>query len=289
LDFTQAHHIAVYYHPLIGGKLYTVDWVNQGHFSREELSSILKERITRMLTHRGRCAQYVDVVNEALDAGKSKSSGNDGKFDWRTKDHAWFQGMGMWHGKRYDFPEYLVEAFRTAREVGGPDLKLNLNEYGNATYKSQKGKPFLALVKAMREEGIPIDGVGMQMHCTLQNGKLIELGSSEPFDFESFDSMLEAYAKEGIDVHITELDIGLSKQPTQFDYELQGKYYTEILKHALASTAVKTFKVWGYCDVKDSFSGPHGLIFDEKLKPKPAYQQMHDFMTNTLSRESTSK
>lgn len=57
----------------------------------------------------------------------------------------------------------IKAAFYKARETD-PNAKLFLNEYDN----EQKGKPksefFYQFVSDMRHEGVPIDGVGFQMH-----------------------------------------------------------------------------------------------------------------------------
>ena len=274
VEFGKSNNIKVYFHPMFGGATYCPDWINKGTFSKEELEKIMRDRITTILTRYGKKLQYVDVVNEALDRGTMTA---DGEFDWRTKDsrgeHIWMKTMGMYQGKKYKFPQYLVDAFRISREVGGKKLKLVLNEYANATTKSQRGNTFLALVKAMKEEGIPVDDAGIQLHCTLKDGLLYESGK-EPFDFDAFDAMLKQYEEARIDVHITEFDIYMPENPTEADFELQGKYYAEILNHAIKSPAVKTFKTWGFTDKSPWNRGGHKgypLLFDESINPKPAY------------------
>lgn len=273
VDFATANNIKVYFHPLIGGQEYSPDWINNGTFTKEEMEKIMRERITTILTRYGNKIQYVDVVNEAL-AGKMKS---DTEFSWitsvRNKDHMWMKVMGMYQGKKYSFPLYFVDAFRIAREVGDKNLKLIVNENCNSTTTSPDGLATLALVKAMREEGIPVDGAGIQLHGMIRDGKFYEWANI-PFELESFDALLKMYEEAGIDVHITEFDIHLPQNPTEADFQLQGKYYAEILKHAIQSPAVKSFKTWGFTDKSswkpDGIDG-HPLLLDENLNPKPAY------------------
>ena len=287
VKFAWENHEKIYFHPLIGGSLYTAKWVNEGNFSAEELRRIMRDRITTILTrYRGKVA-YVDVVNEAIAGTGIKP---DGQFKWEERtihgDHVWMKTMGMYQGKKFSFPQYLVEAFRIAREVGGPDLKLVLNDWGNAATNSYRGLAFLKLVKALREEGVPLDGAGLQMHFQLKNGELFEGGGKAPFDFNAFDVMLRQYEKQQVDVHITEFDIYLTANPTPLDYQLQGKYYLEVLRHALASKAVKSFKTWGFTD-KYSWkrNGPNGypLLLDTNFQAKPAYLMSLELL-KTLSR-----
>jgi endo-1,4-beta-xylanase len=275
VDFAATNKLKVYLHPLIGGAEYTPKWVNEGAFSPEALRELMRHRITTILKRYPGRIHYVDVVNESLTGTGRKPNG---EFDWQSKawkggDHVWMKTLGVYQGKRHQFPSYLVEAFRMAREAAGPDVKLILNEWGNETTKSLRGRTFLELVQALRAEGIPVDGAGLQLHSRLKNGVFCDwLG--KPFDFDAFDAMLKLYEEAGIEVHITEFDIHLPSAPTADDFELQGKYYAEVLRHALASSAVKSFKTWGFTDAsswKADGQDGHPLLLDEKLRPKPAY------------------
>lgn len=276
VDFATASDMKIYFHPMIGGAEYSPEWINKGTFTKEELTKIMRDRITTILTRYGDKVQYVDVVNEAFTGTGMKP---DGQFDWlkevHGREHIWMKTMGMYQGKKYVFPQYFVDAFKIAREVGDKNLKLIVNEWGNATTKSARSKAFLSLVKAMREEGIPVDGAEIQLHTLLIDGKLYEWGEKEiPFDLNSFEAMLKQYEQAGIEIHITEFDIHLPENPTEADFQLQGKYYAEILKHAIMSPAVKTFKTWGFTDKyswKAEGKDGHPLLLDENFMPKPAY------------------
>jgi len=293
IQFAERNHLQVYLHPMIGGSEYTPKWVNEGGFSAEALHRLMRERITTILTRYQGRIHYVDVVNESL-TGKGRKP--DGQFEWQERAyrggaHVWFQTLGMYQGKKHQFPRYLVEAFRIAREVGGPGLKLILNEWGNETTKSPRGHAFLALIQALKEEGIPVDGAGLQLHCRLKDGQLHGWANNQPFDFDAFDAMLKLYAQAGIEAHITEFDIHLGANPTSQDFELQGKYYAEILRHALQAPAVKSFKTWGFTDrhswKADGIDG-HPLLLDENLQPKPAYLRQVEMLRSLAPEASKS-
>ena len=192
----------------------------------------------------------------------------------------------MYQGKQHQFPRYLVEAFRIAREAGGADLKLILNEWANETTKSPRAFPFLAVIQAMQEEGIPVDGAGLQLHSRLKDGKLYCWANNILFDLDAFTAMLKLYEQAGVEVHITEFDIHLGPNPTKEDCELQGNYYAEILKRALQSPAVKTFKTWGFTDRhswKADGEDGHPLMLDENLQPKPAYLRQVEMLRSFAS------
>ena len=286
VDFAIANGLKVYFHPGIGGGEYHPEWLNKGNFTKEELSKIMREQITGLLTRYKGKVHYFDVVNEPLD-GTGMTA--DGQFNWikRTRggEHFWLKEMGMYQGKKYQFPQYLVDAYRIAREVGGKEVKLILNQWGTETTKSSKGLAFLELIKALQEEGIPVDGAGLQLHCKIRDGKITGWGNV-PIDLDAFDEMLRLYEQAGIDVHITEFDIHLPQNPTQEDFQLQGVYYAELLKHAIKSPAVKTFKTWGFTDRyawKPDGYNTYPYLLDERFKPKPAYIKQIEMLKSLTS------
>lgn len=204
----------------------------------------------------------------------------------------WMKTLGMYQGKKCKFPQYLVDAFRIAREVGDTTLRLVLNEgHANATINNPWGPISLAAIKALKEEGIPVDDAGIQLHCNISDGKLYEWGNVL-FAFDGFDAMLKKYEEARIDVHITECDIFMPANPTEADFQLQGKYYAEILEHAIKSPAVKSFKTWGFTDKaawnrgrwNGGVTNGHPLLLDEELKPKPAYIRQVE-MLRALAKE----
>lgn len=276
IAFAHDHQLKVHLHPLIGGAEYTPKWVNEGGLSADALLQLLRDRITTILTRYQGRIHYVDVVNEPL-SGKGRKA--DGQFEWQERaftggEHVWFKTLGMYQGTKHAFPRYLVEAFRTAREAGGPGLRLVLNDWDNETTVSRRALPFLELIQAMKAEGIPVDDAGLQLHCRLKEGVLQGWADNRAFDFDAFTAMLNLYKQAGIGVHITEFDIHLGPDPTTEDFALQGKYYAEILRRALQSPAVKSFTTWGFTDRhswKADGKDGHPLLLDENLQPKPAY------------------
>ena len=281
VDWATSNNIKVYFHPMFGGATYCPEWLRKGTFTKEELQKFMRDRVTYILNRYRNKVQYVDVVNESLNRGEMTG---DGQFDWRTEDrngpHPWMK-LGMYQGKKYKFPQYLVDAFKLCREIGGKNLRLVLNEYDNQATVSPRGKIFLALIKAMKEEGIPVDDAGIQLHCRIIDGKFYEWNKKTEFNFDAFDAMLKQYEEAGINVHITEFDIHMAENPTEAELQLEGKCYAEILKHAIKSPAVKTFKTWGFTDKyswKPEQKPVHALLLDESFKPKQAYIQQVEML-----------
>ncbi len=271
VNFANQNKLIVSFQPLIAGDKHTSPWIVNGGFTSIQLHNIMEKWIDTMLNrYRGK-VEYIDVVNEAL-----LGLENNGDFKWNTDNNVWMN-MGWYQGKHYKFPKYLIEGYKIAKEIGGGDFKYIYNQWGNATTKSKMGDACLKLYLALKEEGIILDGMGIQLHCAIKDEKLFEQpgGQNNEFDFASFDQMLSNYARVGLPVHITEFDIALSEFPTEAEFNLQGKYFAQILKHSIQSKAVKTFKTWGATDkyswVRKSLPYPASpLLYDTLFMPKPA-------------------
>jgi len=224
------------------------DWLKYQDWSREELLTIMKEHITNVMgRYRGRVDIW-DVVNEAI----------------IQKDVIvtpfWSKLLGT---------DYIDLAFQMAHEAD-PDALLFYNDY-NADDMGPKSNGVYALVKGMKERGIPIDGVGMQFHVELNHlPKLDEVSQN-----------MKRLGELGLQVHITELDIRIKGSPTPELLEQQAQNYRDILNVCLNEPNCTAFIMWGMTDkyswIPQTRQGyGSALIFDENYQPKPAYQALLD-------------
>jgi endo-1,4-beta-xylanase len=76
------------------------------------------------------------------------------------KDSPWYNQPGI--GLLDKGPAYVEQAFRWAHEAD-PRALLSYNENG-AEGLNQKSDAIYATVKDFKHRGVPIDGVGLQMH-----------------------------------------------------------------------------------------------------------------------------
>ncbi len=136
-------------------------------------------QIERMRSHiktvAGRYAGRVhgwDVLNEALNE------------DGSLRPSLWRQIIG---------DDYIRLAFQFAEEYA-PDTELYYNDYN--MWRPSKRDGAVAIVKDLQEQGIRIDGVGMQGHW----------GIDYP-DLQQIIDSIDAFAALGVKVHITELDV----------------------------------------------------------------------------------
>ena len=61
--------------------------------------------------------------------------------------------------------DYIELAFKFAREAD-PDVELIINDYGLES-RGAKRTGMYNLVKHMLEKGVPVDGIGLQMHISI--------------------------------------------------------------------------------------------------------------------------
>ena len=146
-----------------------------GPLTRECLLERMKKHIQTVVGHyKGRVHGW-DVVNEAIeDNGSYRRSPFYSTF---TSD------------------DYIKQAFRFAHEAD-PDAELYYNDY--SMYRRGKREAVVRLVKAMKAEGIRIDGVGMQAHLSLDRPPIAEIEES-----------IKAFRDCGVKVMFTELDVSV--------------------------------------------------------------------------------
>jgi len=213
----------------------------------------MKNHIAALINHFGADVYAWDVVNEPIDAAQPDC----------LRRSPWYNIIG---------PSYIDVALQTARQFA-PTAKLFINDF-NSTVEPKR-TCFLNLIKDLQSRGIPIDGVGHQMHNNIQ--------------FPAPQSVVDTvnlFSAIGIDNQITEFDISVyfdnsvaftdyASIPT--DRLLQQGYLYRDYFQAFRQLKGKISEVtiWGLAD-DDTFlttsqrvDAP--LLFDTGLQHKLAY------------------
>jgi endo-1,4-beta-xylanase len=271
VDFAQEHHLFAVGHVLVWHQQ-TPAWVyydgDGGLLTKEALLARLKDHIFTVVgRYKGKIKAW-DVVNEVI--------GDDGAM----RQSLWYQICGE---------DYIVKAFQWAHEAD-PAAELTYNDY-NIEYP-QKRAGALALVKRLKAAGVPITTVGIQAHYLI----------GEP-DLQLLDDAIADFAKLGVKVALTELDIDVNPRPSGgvtgdialrlaadpkynpyadgLPAEVQDKLtarYAKVFAIALKhKDVVDRVTLWGVTDA-DSWHNnwpikgrtAYSLLFDRDGKPKPA-------------------
>ena len=193
----------------------------------------------------------------------------DGKMDrWDVVTEALeTQGGGLQANDFYKVlgPGYIGDAFRIAR-AAVPDAKLFINEN---LVESLPGKrqELYDLVSGLVANGVPIDGVALQMHITevaLIPGVITDMTNS--------------YKALGLEVAIAELDVHT------LNATLQADIYGAVMNEAL-NAGITDISFWGFTD-KHAFTwvpGAKPLMFDETYHAKAAFYATHTALANFVS------
>ncbi len=237
--FAREHDQAVRGHTLV--------WYTQNPAWLEalrgaELRQTVREHIrTVMERYRGKVGVW-DVVNEPFE--------DDG-----TRRQSLFQrelGDG-----------YVEDALRTARTADA-GAKLYVNEIG-AEAPGPKSDAFYALAKGLLARGAPLDGVGFQAHF------------NEDGVPDGFAQNLARFAALGLDVAITEADVGLELPADAAARRLQSRVFAEVVKTCETQSRCVSLTFWGFTDrfswIPETQPGRgEATLLDDRLRPKPAYQ-----------------
>ena len=251
--FAKAHNMQVRGHNLVWYRALP-NWITQGTFTRDQLLAIMKDHIFTVVSHYRGQVNIWDVVNEAIaDDGSMRNS-------------IWYRDIG---------PDYLDWAFRWAHEAN-PQAHLFYNDYG-AEGLNPKSNAIYNLVKSMLQRGIPIYGVGLQMHTSILNA---------PVEQDVIANM-NRLAALGLKVQITEMDVQIqgSTQPMAQRLAAQAKVYYAMLHTCLVVNACEAFVMWGFTDRYTWIPSATGhadapLIFDTHYQPKPAFTSMMQELRN---------
>jgi endo-1,4-beta-xylanase len=252
--FAQSHNMVVRGHTLVWHRQ-VPQWVDKGSFSAPQLADILHGHIKTVMTHYASKVYAWDVVNEAF---------ND---DGTMRHTIWYDQPGIGEGTG---TKYIEQALRWAREAD-PGAKLFYNDY-DAEEVNKKSDAIYAMAKDFKARGVPLDGVGFQAHVTLKFDDPAKLGA--------FAKNLDRFAKLGLELHITELDVRLDDS-SPASLSAQAKLYGEIMTLCVQQPACKLLQTWGFTDKHSwipSFHKGQGwaLLWDDKYQKKPAYEAVHD-------------
>ncbi len=246
VNFARSHHQRVRAHTLVWHSQLP-DWLTSRTWTAPELRAVLKNHIMREVGHyRGKVYSW-DVVNEAFN--------EDGTY----RQTIWYDTLG---------PGYIADALRWAH-AADPHAKLYLNDY-NIEAVGPKSDAYYALVKKLKAEHVPIDGVGFQGHLALQYGYPTTLRQN-----------LQRFADLGVDVAITELDIRMILPATADKLATQAAWYSDVTKACLAVRRCAGITIWDYTDkyswIPSFFPGEGAALpWDDDLRPKPAYYAIRD-------------
>jgi endo-1,4-beta-xylanase len=249
VDYAVKNGIQVHGHSLIWHNA-TPSWVENFSGTNAEFEKLVKDYITATVTrYKGKVRSW-DVVNEAFEDGTGK-----------LRNSVFRQKMG---------DDYIAKCYKWTREAD-PDVLIFYNDY-NMTTDNTKLNAILAMADDFKTRGIPLNGIGFQMHISYD-------GPSK--------SAIESAAKKVTDrnllLHFSELDIRANPTKTLTSLTVdraiaQQNKVKEVVQiyNAIPAASKFAITVWGVKD-NDSWlidfwkAADWPLLWDANFKVKKAH------------------
>ena len=252
--FARKHGMKVRGHTLLWSE-YNPGWLTKGEFTPAQMSDLLREHVTKVMKHyRGKVFAW-DVVNEVFLA------------DGSVEPSVWYDRPGI--GMKGRGTAYVEQAFRWAR-AADPDALLFYNDYDTEGV-NPKSDAVYEMLKDFKRRGVPVDGVGIQAH-------IVDLDAKD--DLATIDANLARLSALGLEIHITEMDVGLPAGAGEAELRRQADIYRRVASACLRQPRCKAFQTWGFTDkytwIPDFTKGAKGapLPFDRLYQKKPAYDAL---------------
>ncbi len=223
-------------------------FIDDGLSAAELANAIEAHIVETMGRYKGEIYAW-DVVNEAID--------DNAEF----RQSVFYTTLGE---------QYIADAFYTADAVD-PKAILYYNDY-NVAGINAKSNAVYDLVAGLVAQGVPIDGVGFQMHLTATGAP----------GFDELKANLQRFADLGLRVNISELDVRIADLPWDqaTNFAIQQQVYHRVAAACVAVSGCESLTTWGFTDayswIDATFAPDDPLEYDESYNRKPAWYGLVD-------------
>lgn len=259
VEFAEQNGMEVELHHLVwGDKIVLPKWLTEGNYAKQQLLDILHSHITSMVKHyKGRVKRYT-VTNETF-----------------TEKQRIF-GLRNWWAEQLGEDEKYIDSFFTWARETDPGAELVLNDFYNET-KNSASDAMYEYVKGAKSRGVPIDGIGMQMHID---------ASRAPKKQEVIDSM-NRFADLGVKVYVTEFDVNTSfvKLDRAEKDKLEASITHDMARACIESKNCVSFNVFGLTSKNDLYkkitrANSRDYMFDSRFRPRPSFYSFRQAWQN---------
>lgn len=246
--FCQAYNQQLHGHTLIWHQQLP-GWMTGFSGSQADWEAMFRDHIQTICRHfRGQVGSW-DVVNEAFEA------------DGTLRSTIWSQHLGS---------SYLEKAFRYAHDAD-PDALLFYNDY-DLESNPVKRRAVLAWLQTMRQRGVPVHGLGLQVHISLVSPENTQLAEA-----------LRETQKTGLQLHLSEIDVAINPlgqaiTPTPALLQRQADKLAFLVRTYQELPRAQQFGItfWGISDRNTWLRSyyhrdEYPLLFDDNYQPKPAF------------------
>lgn len=258
VNFAQKNNMKIQmHHYLWGEEKWLPNWLLKGNYNKQQLMDIIHNHISTMGQRYAGKANEWTVVNEAF----TRNLHVFGLHDW------WADHIGD--------TSYIDQSFIWAHQAD-PNSKLILNDFSNET-ENEVSNAMYTYVKDAKARGIPIDGLGMQMH----------IDGTHPPKKDDVIANMKRFGDLGVNVYVTELDVNMNdvKADNKAKDDMEANIYYEMMRACIESKVCHSFSLLGITDKETWYNympntpNARPLMFDEKYNPKPAFYAFRNALT----------
>lgn len=301
VDWGRSHDLPVAHHLLLGPNFYMPSWFAKAGYSPDELDRLLARYFEVALdsNDNGQKVRSWNIVNEVFQTDNSGAYRDAGEGEW---DSQWMK-MGFEPDRsgltgdakvNDSHPVFIRKAFEYAARHSDAILEIRdykiefsrtpVNEDGETRIEpNRKAMAFYQLTKHLINSGVPIGAIGFQMHLSYGTDHYYR-----DYDFDDFAANVRRFKQLGIEVYITELDVGLHwdectevdgvREPNdKADFEALAAQQPDTYYRAVRAAregGIDMISTWGLIDgtMENWRKGERALLLDENGERKPAYQ-----------------
>ena len=239
VEFAEAHRMRIHGHAVVWHRQLP-GWLTPA-LTRREVERALAAHIETLVGRYAGRVQAWDVVNEAIADGG------------RLRDTYFLAACG---------PGHVAAAFRRAH-AADRGARLYYNDYG-AEGAGRKADAVYALVGRLLDDGVPIHGVGLEMH----------LRATHPPKPDAIVANVARLTALGLEVRISEMDVRI-RRARRDPLARQCRVYHDAIAACVGMPGFAGVTFWGVTDahswVHEEFGEDAPLLFDRDYAPKPAY------------------
>lgn len=275
-----------------------------GRLNTTELKQNVDDFIAQMMTTY-RSVDDWDVVNEPL---------NWDGYSWWGGVYDKLEGPDGYPSINKDtrqiseIPQYIAQSFRTAgavRSANGINTDLWINESNVLDPASRKygGKVdvFYDLAKKMKQQRIPLDGVGFQGHLRVSGpnpiaiwGSTYEVPELTRETAPRICANLKRFRDLGLKVAITEFDVAVPNNASAAQLQEQVDAY-KLMYQIAAEIGITDLTIWGTDDARSFYNKPFtyedkvgtvvpgwggATLYDKSMQKKRVYTELANFAKN---------
>jgi endo-1,4-beta-xylanase len=231
-------------------------WILDYQGSRSDWELLMKVHIQTIILHFKNKVKAWDVVNEAFNE------------DGTLRNSIWKQKIGE---------GYIEKAFLFAREAD-PNVLLFYNDY-NLESNEIKRNSVLSLLNNLRNRGLKIDGIGIQMHISTYYPEATQISKA-----------FQEIAGGNYKVHVSELDIsvnplGKNIVPSETLFNEQANLLGSIVLNYNQIPKQYQYGItfWGISDknswIRNFYNRQdYPLLYDDNYIPKPCYCKLRKIL-----------